>query len=427
MKTCMKTKSLLLPTLCILALSLGWLGWQGTTPTQAQTQTLAPVAPIEEGRALLEDERNTVEVIERYGPSVVAINIYMLGQRMGPVEGIPPEFRRFFDLPQAPQSPEGMPQQQRMGSGSGFVIDEDGRIVTNFHVVRGALQSSRIDLQEGAAITVIFPDRPEEELQVRVLGANPNYDLALLELTDPAELPDITPIPLADSDEVRAGQKTIAIGNPFGLSSTVTSGIVSTIAREDIPGAEFAIPMIQTDAAINRGNSGGPLLNSRGELIGINTAILAGAGGGFVGVGFAIPSNFLAADLAVLQEGGPLGLAATRPRMGISIDDVGNYPEAVRAHLRLPDRGVIVHAVQPGSPAEAAGLRGTQFAISVGNQTFPAGGDIITAIDGQPVDNASELQAIVFGREAGDTVALTILRDGEEQTVEVTLEVLGPQ
>jgi serine protease Do len=414
----MKTHFLILAL--VFALPLGWLGAQSSLMAQAEV-----IEPIDEARALLEDERNTVEVVERYGASVVAVNIYMLGQRLDPFEGLPEEFRRFFDFFQ-PQMPGQQPEQQRMGSGSGFVVNEEGHIVTNYHVVRGALQPNQIELLEGAALTVIFPDRPEDELAARVLGANPNYDLALLELVNPEDLPDVPPIPLADSDEVRTGQKAIAIGNPFGLRSTVTSGIVSTVAREEIPGAEFPIPMIQTDAAINRGNSGGPLLNSRGELIGINTAILAGLGGGFVGVGFAVPSNFLAEDLPILAEGGPVGLAATRPRIGVSIDDVANYPEAVRRQLRLPETGVMVVAVQPGSPAERAGLRGAQFRIDVGNEVFPAGGDIITAIDGQAVESASEVQTIVFAREEGDTVTLTIIRDGEETTVEVTLEVVPP-
>ncbi len=424
----MKLRSFLFSVGLVAALSLGWLGLYeaalpGVAQAQAETQTITPVA---EERAFLEDERNTIDVIERYGPSVVAVNLYVQGRRMDPFEGfpgIPEEFRRRL----APEFFEEQPEQQRMGSGSGFVVDEEGRIVTNFHVVQGVLVPNRIELQEGANITVIFPDRPEDELPARVLGANAQYDLALLELTNPEDRLDVPPIPLADSDAVRVGQKTIAIGNPFGLQSTVTSGIVSAIGRELPEQGRINIPMIQTDAAINRGNSGGPLLNSRGELIGINTAILAGAGGGFVGVGLAVPSNFLAESLAAdLQEGGPVGLAATRPRLGISIEDISTYPEVVRENLRLPENGVMVVAVQPGSPAERAGLTAAQFDVTMGNQTFRAGGDIITAVDGEPVENASQLQSLIFAREAGDTVALTVLRDGEETTVEVTLEVIPP-
>lgn len=425
----MNTRSPLLTTL--FALSLGWLGWQELAPAvhaqQAQPQSLVPVNPISEGRALLEDELNTIEVIERYGPSVVTVNVTVQGQRMDPfsdlpMDQLPPMFRDLLPQLRQPQQP---PAQQ--GTGSGFVIDGEGRIVTNYHVVRGALRRGEVEPLEGATIAVIFPDRPDDELLVRVIGANPDYDLALLELVDANDLPDVLPIPIADSDEVRVGQKVIAIGNPFGLRSTVTSGIVSAIGRE---GAALNIPMIQTDAAINRGNSGGPLLNSRGELVGINTAILAGAGGGFVGVGLAVPSNFLFESLAALEEGGVLGLAQTRPRIGVGLVEIPmrDYPESVRQHLRLPETGVMIQFVEPGSPADRAGLRGTgDLAVSVGNRTFAAGGDVITAVDGENVSTLTQLQNLVFSRSPGDTVTLSVVREGEELEIDVTLEVIRPQ
>ncbi len=416
----MKIRLLVLALSAALFLSLGWQQLDSNV-VQAQTPT-----PLDEAQALLEDERNTVEVVERYGPSVVAINVEVGGQRIDPFSELPEEFRRFFEF--LPRDFFGLPQTPQRGSGSGFVVDEAGRIVTNYHVVQAALQPGSIEMVEGAVVSVVFHGRPDDELAVRVVGANPSYDLALLELESPDDLPDgLTPIPFADSDAVRVGQKTIAIGNPFGLQSTVTTGIVSALGR-DVPGVgQINIPMIQTDAAINPGNSGGPLLNSRGELIGINTAIVPGLGmvgqTGFIGVGFAVPSNLLAQSLTQLEEGYS-DIFSTRPRIGITIQDIRDYPASARQNLRLPERGLMIVEVAEDGPADEVGLRAADFEVSFEGQSFPAGGDIITGIDGQPVESGQQLQDIVFGHQPGDIVELTIWREGEEMTVEVTLEVV---
>ncbi len=381
------------------------------------------IAPVDASRALIEDERNTIDIVDTYGPSVVAITVTAQGRSMAPediLENIPEPFRDFF----GPRLQPGVPRPQR-SAGSGFVI-EGGLIVTNLHVVQAALRPNAVALADGATIAVRFPGA-DEALPVRVVGANPDIDVALLELEDPATLPaDVLPIPVANSDEVRVGQKVVAIGNPFGLASTVTTGIVSAIER-DRPGfAGIDIPFVQTDAAINPGNSGGPLLDSTGRLIGINNAIISPSGG-FAGIGFAVPSNLLVENFAALRAGGLSGFAAERsdpdrPLIGIvgglTVDD---YPDMVRDSLGLPPAGVVVTAVSDGSPAMDAGLRGPRFTVGMAGEQLPAGGDIITAIDGAPVATIEDIQRAVLAKAPGDSVELTVWREGELRTVRVVL------
>ena len=418
MKTMKETRNVFVSALLIL---LGGVLLSGThSAGNAQN-----VTPIDEAGATLEDERNTVEVVQTFGPSVVAINVSVRGIQVDPFQNMPPEFRFFF----GDRLPFGTPQEEfRQGSGSGFII-EPGQIVTNFHVVSEALADNSTDLLEGAVIEVDFPGDEAQGLPARVLGVNPSYDLALLELEDGAAVPaGVVPIPMADSATIEVGQKVIAIGNPFGLQSTVTTGIVSALGR-DVPSiGRISVPMIQTDAAINPGNSGGPLLNSRGELIGVNTAIVPGLGAngqrGFLGIGFAVPSNFLSDSLADLQEGGFFDVFSTRPRIGIQIRALEGYPESVRDSLNLPERGVMVVAVETDGPGDRAGLRGAEFTVSADGLELPAGGDVIVAFEGEPIEDANELQQLVFAREDGDTVDLTIWRDGQKQMLAVTLEVV---
>jgi serine protease Do len=391
-----------------------------------------PVAQAQDGRAtqerdtsgegLLESELNTIDIVERFGDSVVSVNVEISGRRVDPFEGVPEEqVPPFFR--QIP--PQQIPPQQ--GSGSGFVIDADGRLITNFHVVRSVLEEGTTELRQGARLTVTFPTSLTEEVPARVVGANALYDLALLELEDPDDLPDeVNPIPIGDSEAIRVGQKTIAIGNPFGFESTVTTGIVSALGR-NLPLTDVVIPLIQTDAAINPGNSGGPLLNSRGELIGINTAIFPSVSAtgqrGFLGIGFAVPSNLLQQNLEQLAAGGIEDIS-TRPRLGIRIENVSAFPEAVRERLDLPDNGVAVLAVEPGSAAEEAGLQGSQFQIQLNGQAIPAPGDVIVAVNGEPINDIAQLQSQVFARGAGDVIELRIVRDGREMTVPVELKVV---
>ncbi len=357
---------------------------------------------------LMDDEGNTVAVVQRYGPRVVAVNVSLGGRK---------------------QSPFQQEQQQGAG-GSGFVVDEEQRIITNLHVILSALRDSSLDLIEGASITVSFLEIPNREFPVRVRGANPDFDLALLEFVDPKERPQIGPIPLGDSDKVVVGQKVIAIGNPFGLQSTVTSGIVSAIERgiPSIVGIE--IPYIQTDAAINPGNSGGPLLNSRGEVVGLNNVILAPTGA-FAGIGFAVPSNLLRDSMDDLLSGGLSGMAAAaaeirdRPRIGLVAElTVNDYPDEVRREFNLPPHGAVVTEVAPGSAGARAGLQGPEYAIAVEGLVLPAGGDIITAIDGQPVHTVQDIQRVILEKGAGDVVELRVWRDGQERVVRLPLEIV---
>lgn len=387
-----------------------------------------------ESRALLEDEQNTIDIINTYGNSVVAINVSAAGRTISR-DQVPNPFQDFDDIfPFMPdffrfELPENYQTPRREGSGSGFVVDELGHIVTNYHVIRGTLQEGTLELSQGSEITVLFPNY-EQEIPVMVVGANTSYDLALLKPIEalPLELADISPIALADSDMVQVGQKTIAIGNPFDYNATVTTGIVSALSRE-FPGfGHFDIPMIQTDAAINPGNSGGPLLNSAGEVIGINTAIFSssnfGASAGNIGIGFAVPANLLRDNLAELKAGGLINLADSRPRMGIHIGDVSLYPQNIREYFNIPESGVAILGVEANSPAATAGLQGSHFKIEVAGKNVPAPGDVIIAVDGQSIENSSQLQEIIFAKQAGDTVTVTIIRNGNEQEVEVTLQAL---
>lgn len=395
----------------------------------------AQVQPIDEAQALLEDEENTISVYDTFGNSVVAINISIRGEAVDPFADLqlPPG----FELPpqfQQPQTPEGEDGPRQQGTGSGFVVDEQGHIATNFHVVRDALQENSLERAEGSEVTVVFPGS-DEEYPATIVGANALYDLALLQLDNPEDLPETArPLALADSDALRVGQKTIAIGNPFGLESTVTTGIVSaTNRRTPFPSiGGINVRMVQTDAAINPGNSGGPLLNSKGEVIGINTAIIPSGNGiteerGSLGIGFAMPSNVLADNLDALREGNYVGELATRPRIGISLaetdDELRAFTREQIEEFNIP-QGVVVVTVAPGGPGDKAGLR---EALDSSKKPLPDAADIILAVDGTSVTTPEELQALVLGKGEGDIVTLKVWNNGEERDVEVTLEVVEEQ
>ena len=360
--------------------------------------------------ARLAYELNTIEVVRSAGASVVSVRASAAGEQGG-----------------------GASDGRRVAGGSGFVVDDLGRIITNFHVVAmviGEAAEDRVALAPGASLSVSYLGSPEVEHPVRVVGANPDVDLALLELLEPGQAPSVAAIPLADSDRVLVGQKAIAIGNPFGLHSSVTAGIVSAVERHQPGLVGIDIPYIQTDAAINPGNSGGPLLNSAGRVVGINNTILAPAGA-FAGIGLAVPSNLLREAMHELRAGGLSGLAAAaaqlpdRPRLGLQISlRVADYPRALREHLGLPAQGVVVTGVSKDGPADRAGIRGPEGAVLIDDQPYPVGMDVIVAIDGQPVARAIDIQRVILEREAGDVVTVTLWRDGRETEVEVVLEVV---
>ena len=391
------------------------------------------LAQLSELAPLLPDEQNTIDIVEHAGPSVVAIQVKVRGQSVDPFGGftdmLPPEFRQLF--------PQQQPRERLLeSSGSGFLIDsEAGYIVTNFHVIANAVNPRTLEMQDGAEITVSFP-ASSEPISVTVRGANPDYDVALLEVHDLADLPaGVEALTLADSDSLRVGQKTVAIGNPFGLHSTVTQGIVSAIGRELESIGRVEVPMIQTNAAINPGNSGGPLLDSRGHVIGVNTMIVSGVrvGGqaGNVGIGFAVPSNLLAEALPQLKGGGFSGLAALQqqveggPRLGVTIIDLARVPAEVRQALNLPSTGLLVTEVSPGSGADEAGVQGSTFEAIIGGESFPAGGDIILEANGNELLQATDIQRIVVNLTDGDEVLLTVLRGGNTLDIPVTVRTIS--
>lgn len=397
-------------------------------PTDRPEPTVVLLETFNEPEAFLADEQNTVDVVNSIGPSVVAINVILLGEPMRPFADVPPDQLPpdFRDL--LPFLGEQIPKRQ--SAGSGFLIDPEGSgtgyLVTNFHVVQESLEPGTTNLLDGASITAIFPDHTDQPVPVKVVGANPSFDLALLTTLNPTDsFPDVTGLTLGGSDALQVGQKVIAVGNPFGLEFTVTTGIVSAVGRFVPSVGQIPIPMIQTDAAINPGNSGGPLLNSRGELIGINTSILNPVGRSSAGLGFAVPSDLLIEALANLELGGFSDIRNTRPTLGANLRTASLLPEGLRELLELPDEGVVVVEVLPGSPAGKAGLLGSQRTVILGSFEFPVGGDVITAVDGVRLTNAEQLNLLItYEGEAGDQLEFTLLRDGREMKVTVTLEIL---
>jgi S1-C subfamily serine protease len=291
---------------------------------------------------------------------------------------------------------EIVPQQ---GTGSGFVIDQRGLILTNYHVVSGRAPEVRVTMGDKSSYAA------------KVLARDYNNDLALIQITPRKDLPFL---PLGESDNLQVGQKVLAIGNPFGLQGTLTTGIISSMGRsiQDENGRRLE-NMLQTDAAINPGNSGGPLLDSQGNVIGINTAIYGP--GSNIGIGFAMPISRAKAMINDFRAGRSLA----RPRLGVSyVYLAGDLAEA----LKLPvEGGLLVQEVQPGSGAEVAGLRGARESVVVGNATLGVGGDFITAIDGNPVEGNEAVVHALNSKRAGDTLELTVFRSGKTMKMRVKL------
>jgi len=293
------------------------------------------------------------------------------------------------------------PVPERGGTGSGFILDERGYILTNNHVVENA-----------ESLEVTLPDK--SKLPAKLIGRDPNNDLAVVQIA-PGKA-RLVPLRLGDSDQLQVGQLAIAIGNPFGLDRTVTRGVVSALGRSlrSDTGRQMR-SIIQTDAAINPGNSGGPLLNSRGEVIGINTAIFSPSGGS-VGIGFAIPINTAKRLAPQLIARGRV----SHPWMGISGVDI--TPAVARA-LNLPTKeGVMVAQVSPNGPAARAGLRGSQRRMRVGNYMVAVGGDILVALDGKKITSVDDLTAYLDDKKKpGDELRVELLRDGKSTTVAIRL------
>ncbi|MCE3000380.1 MAG: Do family serine endopeptidase [Betaproteobacteria bacterium] len=331
---------------------------------------IAPAAaqPAAEARGL----PSLAPVVNQVTPAVVNVSVIT----RVPMEDNPlfrdPFFRRFFNLPDRPQ------QRKEQAAGSGVIVDAArGYILTNHHVIKDAEQ-------------VIITLRDRRQFPAKLVGADPGTDIAVLQI--PAQ--NLSALRIGDSDALQVGDWVLAVGNPFGIGQTVTSGIVSALGRSGLT-VEGYEDFIQTDASINPGNSGGALVNLRGELIGINTAIVAPAGGN-VGIGFAVPSAMARAVMEQIVRHGEV----RRGRLGIEMADV--TPEAQR-RLRLPSLdGALISEVESGSPAEKAGLRE---------------GDVVTALNGRPVRGWSDLRARLGLTPVGDEIELSVVREGGPQRI----------
>jgi S1-C subfamily serine protease len=343
----------------------------------------APIAAQAGGRAVAPrgeisaDERQTIDIFEKSKRSVVYIST----------------LERVRDL--WTRNVHSIPR----GTGSGFVWDEAGHIVTNFHVIAGASEA-RIRLSDG------------RDYPASLVGASQLHDLAVLRIVVPSNRPP--PLPVGTSRDLRVGQRVYAIGNPFGLDWSLTTGIVSALDRSLNNDSGTTIEhLIQTDAAINPGNSGGPLLDSAGRLIGMNTAIYSPSGAS-AGIGFAVPID-------TINRVAPALIATGRyspPSLGIEIDDDVN--DLLSSRLKI--QGVFVLKVTPGGPAAAAGVRAAR--IERGNTITP--GDVIVAVGDKPVPNVARLQARLDDFSPGEKLRLAILRDGKKINVDVTLAAGGP-
>lgn len=286
--------------------------------------------------------------------------------------------------------------------GSGFVLDKAGHIVTNYHVVRDANR-----------IRVSFSNR--DTVEARLVGTDPSTDLAVLQVDTSASA--LTPLRLGDSDKVRVGDPVVAIGNPFGLDRTATSGIVSALQRLITAPNRFTIDhVIQTDAPINQGNSGGPLLNSRAQVIGVNTQIeTGGVTSGNVGIGFAVPSNTVKDVVAQIMRTGRVDHAY----LGISGQAVSS--EVAQTYNLPVEKGVLVAEVRTGTGADDAGIRAGSTEVVVAGETYVLGGDIITSLDGKQISTVEQLREAIAGHKPGDKVSLVIYRGANKSSVTVTL------
>ena len=331
-------------------------------------------AKVVHGAGLGADEQNNIDVYKRARAATVNISSTV--------------YRRasFFEVIPAKET------------GSGFIFDASGLILTNNHVLAG-----------NQKVVVTLPDQSKYDAQV--LYKDPNNDLGLIKIVPRKKLPVLT---LGDSDVIQVGQKVLAIGNPFGLDGTLTTGIISAVGRTIRADEDRELEgMMQTDAAINPGNSGGPLLDSQGNVIGINTAIYGP--GGNIGIGFAMPIN----KAKVMISDHRAGRSYKRPRMGVEVLYVaGEWAEA----LDLPvDGGLLLQGVQRGSAADRAGLRGPRQVVVVGNQEVGIGGDLIMAIDGVACDRPDAITRALAKKRAGDTVELTIARQKKISKLKVQL------
>jgi S1-C subfamily serine protease len=366
-----------------IAISAGWIDSQGGSTTTIAAPAAAPIVTSSSN-----EDSNVVNQIYRHDGGGVAFI-----QADEPAQESPG------------LSPFGEEESSGGGvaTGSGFVIDSEGHILTNNHVVEGA---NRIQVKLGAS---------DATYAAQVVGTDPATDLALLKVNAPSD--QLHPLTLGDSSKLQVGDPVVAIGNPFGLDRTVTSGIVSALQRQIQAPNGFSISnVIQTDAAINPGNSGGPLIDSAGSVVGINSQIETGGGGnGNVGIGFAIPINTAREVVTQLENNGKVEHAY------FGIEGGSITPDLARA-VNLPvQKGVLVATVVKGGPADKAGIEGGTTSATIEGANVSLGGDIITKINGKSVNSMDEVVAIVNAAKPGDSLDVTILRGGSTKTVTVTL------
>jgi S1-C subfamily serine protease len=360
----------------VLAVS-GELGGKSDTTTVVQQAPLqGSVTPASDTKGL-----TPRDIYRRDAPGVVFITAQIVQQSTD----------QFF-----------FPQTQRgTATGSGFVIDKDGDILTNAHVVADA-----------TSLSVKFSD--DKTVKAKVIGKDVSSDLALLKI-DPKGI-DLHPLALGDSKSVQVGDPTIAIGNPFGLERTLTTGVVSALQRQIQAPNGFSIDnVIQTDAAINPGNSGGPLIDATGKVIGINSQIQTGGSGNTnVGIGFAVPIATAERIIPQLKEGG----SVQRAYLGMSSLTITKALD----ELNLPSsKGVLVESVQPGSPAAKAGLKDGNVTAQLNGGQIQIGGDIIVALDGKAITTSDQLASIVGNKKPGDKLEITVLRDGKRKNLTAKL------
>jgi S1-C subfamily serine protease len=365
----------------LIAIEAGWIDADDEGATTLSPTPLAQPAAEEGGKGL-----SVNEIYARDAAGVVFVRAQRTERVASP-----------FDL---------IPEQQRStASGSGFVFDGDGHVLTNAHIVAGA---ERIEVQ-------LTEDGASREAEL--VGADPSTDLAVLEVGGD----DMRPLALGDSSGVRVGDPVVAIGNPFGLDRTVTSGIVSALQREIRAPNGFSITdVIQTDAAINPGNSGGPLIDASGRVIGVNSQI-ATAGGGSEGVGFAVPIDTAREVIAQLLDSGEV----ERAFLGITGADLTR--EIANALNLEIDRGAMIERVFQGGPADDAGLRGARAEATIEGRAYPIGGDIAVEIDGEPVSGMDDLIAAVDSHRPGEEMTVTVLRGDDTREVTVTLGERPPR
>lgn len=357
----------LLLTACVAMLIMLWHYFQLPANRASVGASITPRGD------LAADEKSTIELFEKSRGSVVYISTSQLVQDAWS--------RNVFSVPR--------------GTGSGLIWDSAGHVVTNFHVIQGASEAT-IQLVDG------------RKFRASLVGASPGHDLALLKIGVALRRP--APVPIGTSEDLKVGQKVFAIGNPFGLDWTLTTGIISALDRS-LPGqggGPGIDHLIQTDAAINPGNSGGPLLDSSGRLIGINTAIFSPSGAS-AGIGFAVPVATVMRVVPELMRTGRY----VRPTLGIQADEQVNR----RLQTLTSQEGVFVLAVNPGSPAQKAGLSG----VIIDDQRLVPG-DVITAVDGDKIDSVGVLLSKLDDHQVGESVRLSVLRAGTERQVSIRLE-----